>query len=286
MSIRILTAAECRGIASLLDRAIAKHTIRCSPGSDLATMLDAARWMGSFPDESPQPETAYRVDPQRGARAFLLIEQARRVAVAVTWVEDAHGLGDRAKFLKDRFNRLATQDARAQDALFEIEVAGRLARTGLTIEFDEPDIIVTAGTASLALACKRPRRQERIADRVSEAARQIEKQKHDGLIVIGIEALFHRADGRRVQHFETESDVELQQVTDHRMGEILTDIAPQLQRAFQSNQVVGIMLCGVVTAWSKIPSAYLYRWVRARLPNFGHAEPSLVNTIDQLMFEN
>lgn len=284
MNIRTISAQECRDVAELLERAIARHEIRCPGGSDLDRMVKACRWMGRFPDDAIQPDAAFAADSEQAKDAFPLFEQARRVASAVTWTEEAPGLTDRMRFLRKRFDRLKTQDSKSQDAIFEIEVAGRLARTGLHVEFSEPDIVVSAGHERLALACKRPRREAAIADVLRGAAQQIEAQSEPGIIVVGIEAIFHRRDNG-VIGFSMASDAEFAEETRVRLDALLVDVAPSMQRAFQTPQVLGVLYCGVVTAWSKQPSAYLYRWLRRHVPNLGAPTPALVGIIEDLMFE-
>jgi hypothetical protein len=66
---------------------------------------------------------------------------------------------------------------------------------------------------------------------------------------------------------------------------LLVEVAPGLTRAFQTSQVLGVLFCGVVTAWSQQPSAYLYRWLHRHIPNLGSRMPELVSIIEQLMFE-
>jgi hypothetical protein len=83
MNIRAISAEECRHIADLLARAIARHDIKCSGGSDLDRMVKACRWMGSFPDGTKQPDAAFAADADRTIQAFPLFEQARRVATAI-----------------------------------------------------------------------------------------------------------------------------------------------------------------------------------------------------------
>jgi hypothetical protein len=87
-----------------------------------------------------------------------------------------------------------SQDEQAQDFLFELEIGARLTRLGLTISFDEPDIVLFASDGSrLGLACKRPRNVPRLRERLTEAAAQITAGTDHGLIVIGVEPLFHRS---------------------------------------------------------------------------------------------
>ncbi len=123
-----------------------------------------------------------------------LYEQAIRIAQAVALAQGIPGARERVVKLKKRLNRLTTQDEQAQDFLFELEVGARFTRLGLAITFDEPDIVLHSSDGHrLGLACKRPRNVRRLRERLGEAADQITAGIDQGVIVIGVEPLFHRS---------------------------------------------------------------------------------------------
>ena len=88
-------------------------------------------------------------------------------------------------------------------------MAARLARASpdLTVECAEPDVVVTMPGWEFCLACKRPRSLKRIGDKIREGKKQIGKQHRLGVIVIGLDAIFHpptlRAGPAEIASYET-----------------------------------------------------------------------------------
>jgi hypothetical protein len=223
-------------------------------------------WLGTFPSDAPQPDAAWAANPARARIAFPLYEQAIRVAQAVSLARGIPGARERVVKLKKRLNRLMTQEEQAQDFLFELEIGARLTRLGLTITFDEPDIVLHANDGSrLGLACKRPRNVPRLRQRLTEAAAQITVGTDQGVIVIGVEPLFHRSnDPQRptITYLGDPSMVkaEANQILDNALESATQEIVSVL-----ANGVAGILFCGVATGWARQVAegrdAYHYQWI-------------------------
>jgi len=70
---------------------------------------------------------------------------------------------------------LANLLKKAQDDLFEIDIAYRLFRRGMEVEFAEPDIVIRLPEGLFSVACKRPRTIEAVQGRIRDGANQIRK---------------------------------------------------------------------------------------------------------------
>lgn len=275
---------DCAIVSSTLAGLAAELGIRCSPGSDIAVMISELEWLGSFSPEDPQPHTAHRVDRERSLRAFPMFEQARRVARALLVTQSMPGSSERARHLRKRFDRLKTQNELAQDVLFEIEMAGKLAEAGIPIAFEEPDIIAfPSQPTEIAFACKRPRTSKAIKQCLRDASRQICDSGRDGVILIGVEAILHRDEptGRPITYTTPISD--LQPFGRHKLDQSLGSLNPSLAGAFRSDQVLGVIFCGILTAWAR--TEYRYAWIRRSIPNLTQVSSgTLLAVIEERMF--
>jgi hypothetical protein len=164
-----VTASECAEWATVLRDALRACDVTVHPRSDVGQMIAELEWLGTFPPTASQPDAAWAENPARARIAFPLYEQAVRVAQAVALTQGIPGARERVMKLKKRLNRLTTQDEPAQDFLFELEMGARFTRLGLTITFDEPDIVLHSSEGyRLGLACKRPRNVRRLRERLGE----------------------------------------------------------------------------------------------------------------------
>lgn len=193
MDFEQVTAERCASWALLLKHGLAHFGVSVNPTSDVGRMIEALEWLGSFPPDAPQPEAAAAVDRARALRAYPLYEQAIRIAHALTLTRDVPGAEKLAARLRKRVNRLVSQNEQAQDFLFELELGGRFVAQGLTITFEEPDIVLHAEGHRFGIACKRPRNSDRMRERIREAADQIVSRPEQGVIAVGVEALFHHS---------------------------------------------------------------------------------------------
>jgi hypothetical protein len=287
---RELSAARCRSVATGLREGLQALALTVPDDASLAGMLRDADWLGSGPDDLFHPEGRVHEDMTRFAKAFMRMEQATRVADFLLWTTRIRGSQQHARlWIRKRIDRTETQDEQGQDLMFEMEIAGRLARwPGLEIEFAEPDILVRypADSPPMALACKRPRSEASLGRAVEEARQQLGSSGHRGAIVVGTEAIFHRSDyPSRPIIYSVETPREAREGGEQVLENLARAIRAYPQRMFDRN-VGGVMLCGILTYWSKRPSAYGYAWIRRVVANT--ALPGTADTmraLDHLLFE-
>lgn len=270
MKYEYVTSAQCAEQATLLKEGLHYFGISANPTSDVGRMIAALEWMGSFAAETVQPDTAFKANRKRALRAFPLYEQALRIARTITWARTVPGARDKVLHLRKRLNRLETQDERAQDYLFELEIAERLVAQGHAITVEEPDVVLhVRDSDKLGLACKRPRNVRQLRERVKEAADQVTAQPFPGVVVIGVEPLFHRSGDRQRPTVTYLGDPSMvasaaYDILDAAMMRSRIEIA-----AAFSQGVAGILFCGIVTGWARRvvgdQDAYHFQWIHRAL---------------------
>jgi hypothetical protein len=261
--VRQITSKDCAVTARSLEASLSYFGIKVHPASDIAVMIREMRWLGSFPPDAVQPDVAHKADRDRSLFAFPLVEQSRRIAVALDRAKTIRGAKEKVMRVKKQLNRLTTQDSAAQDVLFELQIGGRLLRPGVEMAFDEPDIVITDptdGSMTIGVACKRPHNVDRLKERVREAANQIEALRHSGnVIVVDVEPLFHKSNDPEKP---TMSWVGGPEWVKAEAGKILatavqaadSEIAYALQKG-----VDGIVFCGIVVGWSR--TMHHWSWI-------------------------
>ena len=290
---RSATSEECRGVAALIGSAVNRFGLRLDGASDLARMIRDMEWLGSFNADPFAPggaaERSQGAEKERFMWAFLHLEQARRVAHALTWAANIANSESVVQWARKRIDRIATQDEKSQDYLFELEIAARFARKGFTVALEEPDIVVTLSTGTrFAFACKRPRHAGRVGPMVREAADQVLRSGLPGIAVIGVEALFHRSDDptRKTVFYDAADPASARAEGERFVTEAVDASRKDISRAFEKG-LGGILLCGIMTFTSRQPSAYAWEWIRRTVPNpsvAGAAEG--LGAIDALLFES
>jgi hypothetical protein len=289
---RWVTAKQCQLVAAQIGSALDRFGLHLNPASDLAQMVREMEWLGSFDADPFSPggaaEKSRGADKERFISAFLHLEQARRIADALTWAAKVANSETVVRWLRKRIDRIATQDEKSQDYLFELEIAARFASKGLTVSLEEPDIVVTLPNGfRFAFACKRPRHAGRVGPMVREAADQVTGSGLPGIAVIGVEALLHRSeDPTRKTVFYAASNPESARAEGERIvGEAIAEARKDISRAFEKG-LGGILFCGIMTFTSQRPSAYAWNWIRQRVPNPSVAPAAKVlAVIDGLLFE-
>gem|GEM_PF-5667399 len=258
MSIIHLTAEYSATYASFIRDYSSQHSIVVPASSDLARILEALDWFGSFPPDSFQPETAFEADKSKALRLFLYLDQGVRIAIALKWSLTLPGSDLIAKRLTSPLDRLATQDETAQDLFFELDIAQKLLSRGAKVRIGEPDILLTFGDTEVGIACKRPRGLKGIGKRIHQGVSQLRKNGVAGFVVVGLESIFHRPPTPGIRPILYESDdqesfrVHLTRIADQAFMRSKAAVA----YAF-SQDVLGVLFCGMATALSKQPSAYI-----------------------------
>lgn len=284
-----LTSARCAAQAALFRQGLANFSVSVTPTSDVGRMIAALEWMGSFPPDSPQPDTAWAADRERAKRSFPLVEQATRIAQALVTTRDVPGADKLAAKLRKKLDRLISQDEQAQDFLFELELGARCVAHGLSIEFDEPDIVVRLSDGDrFGIACKRPRNVARMRERIREATRQVQSGSQLGIIAIGIEPLFHHSGdiARPTIVYRADSAMARSEANGILDRAVMAAI-PDIRSAFDDG-VAGILFCGVITGWAKEVQpgrdAYHSQWIHRSISH-PNAE-GVAAAVEKRLFED
>lgn len=286
---RHLSAERCAEIAKAIRSGVVALDVRLAPGHDLERMAREAEWLASMGPEALNGKAVD--DEERRFAAILMMEQAERIAATLQVLPLIQNHELAKKWLRDRLNRLWTQDAEAQDHLFEFEMAGRLARaTELTVSLEEPDIVVTlASGRSFLIACKRPRSTAGVPNCIRKAKRQIRDQRNGrpAVILIGTEAIFHKSDkpGKKTVIYKTESPDRARAIGAAKIEEAIRASERETERAL-ADGVAAIMYCGVLVYLLKHPPAFYALILRRGIWN--RAEPgsqNLLRQLERILFE-
>jgi hypothetical protein len=115
-----------------------------------------------------------------------------------------------------------TQDFTTNDGkpfFYELEVASAVKLAGFHVELREPDVVVSGKGLSkpVALACKYPISRQQLTDHVTGGYKQIERQKLNGAVCIGLDLLVGSAvdpDFRNGKAFEDQFWLLVKEVND------------------------------------------------------------------------
>lgn len=258
---RVLRPTECADVAKSLRESLDYFQVRLPPGSDLDRMTNALAELGDSP-----PAGVTR--SQRHAR---LIEQGSRIAAALSSLRGVGGIETKLKWLRKRLDRFQTQDAQALDALFELEIAGRLAQSRLAVRFEEPDIIVAVpGFGSIGLPCKRPRSPRGVEAALRDAKRQVSRSGSPGVAMVSLEALLHppvtNVDGTKAVTLPTRWRARTKEEFDRFATDAFERMADDSLRHLElhcrgSQELLGVVWSGVVTADISMPPSYSRHWM-------------------------
>lgn len=140
----------------------------------------------------------------------------------------------------------------------------------------------------MALACKRPRSRRSAGRAIEEARNQIRASGYHGAIVVGTEAILHRAEeaASAPYVFQVDSPNDAKVHGEAVLSELEGMVRDQPHRAFDE-LVAGVFFCGLLTYWSRQPSAYGYVWVRRAVPNaeVPYTDGTL-QALDHLLFQS
>lgn len=249
----------------MLTEVLEKLELSLHPSSDLAAMIREVEWLGSFEEDVFQPDAAYAADRKRSLTAFPLYEQANRLAVALKWAAGIPGIDSKIGGLRKRLNRLETQDEAAQDDLFEIDLAYRLFKRGVDVEFAEPDIVISFPPDSkFTIACKRPRTIGAVQKRIRHGANQIRAQKLPGIVAIGMESIIHRSDDPEKPMpawYVIDYPDQINDAAEPFFEATIRRTKHEILRSFDKG-VGAVFFCGLITAVCTKPSGFFWHWHR------------------------
>jgi hypothetical protein len=172
---------ECQRVAGSLRASVAHYGLTLHPAAVLSRMIAVA-------DRGARDGVVATQDDEQ----VRLLGQAQHVADCLDRFRHVADHGDVVRWVKKSLDRINTPTSEALDYLLEIEVGGRLAEQGLfQVATGEPDIVATCAAGSLTCACKHPGSLTGAAKRIVEAAKQIVKQGHIGIVVVSLDSVFH-----------------------------------------------------------------------------------------------
>jgi len=288
-----ITPRECREHAETIKDSLRQFGITPHPASDLRKMITALEYLGSLPSISlpapPDAPLATVRDQEKLLASVRLFEQARRIARATNWALKIPGSTNVVRRLKERINRLESLDEQALDYFFELEIAYRLAQTGISIAFEEPDLVARGADPdfTIALACKRPRNVRRMIERIEEGASQITRSGIEGLIIVSLEPILYASPDptkwkRLDYHPETPDDLRLLIMPKIHAASLAARSA--VQKALAKG-VRGALFCGFATGWTSLKyeqGGDTYGWFRRAIshPNW----PTAATQLDWYLF--
>lgn len=260
-----LTAARCREVAGVLRAQLDALDVKLPPSSPLARLLADVAWMASF--EGPPLDDvsgASGADEDRAVGAVLRFLQLQDLAAALAALGPvARDNPEALRALRKRFDRIDTQQADAQNRLFELEVAGRLARRGIRPEFGEPDIVArSVGLGRFCLACKRPQNLDRLRERIREGADQIAKRGVKGFVVLDLQPMIFKNDDpvRRSRFYVLQGAAQLAEELAADMDGWIAVVSDAVAQARRKNHVAGVVFAATGWGLTETSPRPLYGW--------------------------
>lgn len=249
----------------MLTEVLEELELSLHPTSDLAAMIREVEWLGSFEEQAFQPDTAYAADRKRSLTAFPLYDQVNRLAVSLKWATAIPGIERKIGRLRKKLNRLESQNEAAQDDLFEIDIAYRLVKRGVEVEFAEPDIVISFPPDSkFAIACKRPRTIGAVQKRIRQGANQIRDQKLPGIVAIGMEAIMHSSDDPekpKPAWYHIDHPDQMEAAAEPFFAKTIRRTNHEITRSFDKG-VGAVFFCGLITSICTNPSGFFWLWHR------------------------
>jgi hypothetical protein len=280
----VLTAQRCGELAASVRESLAQLDIE--PAGDIATFLREAEWLGSSPIDPFEEGGVAFLDRERGIPAFLMMEQFIRIDEMLKLATGIENAASIARWVRGRFDRIAQQDGQAQDYLFELEIASRAHRSEiLKVTLGEPDILLGPPGLDpmMGLACKRPLRLATVGRAILKARDQITRRGLPGIIVIGMEAIFHYSEERPSVIYRAERLEDLTAEGQQQIDAAIASAQAEVDRAFQSDKVSGVLFWGGISGLLAFPQSYSFEWVTRPVPRPG-GDPRTVRLIEKLLF--
>lgn len=182
-----MTKQECLKIASEINAGFIRYGVPIRPRSDISLLIMETLWLSENINKSRDSLTEQ--GQRRFIDAFLRVEQAKNISNVFSRLNEIRVPNHKLKFLNKRLDRLNKEgDSKAPDILFELEVAGRLARfkTFWSIQFAEPDIVIEFNGGKIGISCKRLKGVRGLSKRIKGATKQGNKSDLSFLIIVGV----------------------------------------------------------------------------------------------------
>ena len=242
-----LTGRRCvRAAASLLAE-IQALGVTLPNSSHLATLIRRLEALGQ---QCPGRLADGMLSPD-DAGVARYIDQAERLQLALATLRK-HGLlraGDaRLRGLRKGLDRLRSLTLREQDHLAELELCAWLARGGLDVAFEEPDIVVSGvrGFDRLGVAVKRPQSTKATRGLFRSATDQARRSGIPTIVAMCVDAALHTQTGDGI--------LEARASTAHALDSLLEGRFEATVRTSRAGlvtdpAVVGILWIGLSTGW-------------------------------------
>jgi hypothetical protein len=174
---------QVKGKAEEIEQLFANAAVTMSPGCGLANLIDNAktlgeRWLAKDMEHANMIHVFYALHLQRVADAVLPLVD----------------INDKERYLRkllagevDFFKR---EISKAKDILWELELWSSLQERGASaILQDPPDIVLSFGSKTLGIACKKIYSEKNVEKVLSEAVGQVEDSYDVGVVAINIDDL-------------------------------------------------------------------------------------------------
>ena len=277
-----LTKTRCLDIACQIEGGFARFAVTIHPQSDVGLYIREMRWLAEHLDGSTCPPGSH--EHNRAVEAILIVDQAANVAATFAMLARTEIPNMKVQILKKRLNRFKIEgNAKARDILFELEVAGRVARfPEMHVAFEEPpDIVIRTPGSSIAIACKKVTSLRQISKQISEAANQGERSRMPFFIFVDVGELTTPRTFVCV-----ESEDELARHYEQQFSQIMPVCSDGVLRAFQKG-AGGVVLCCRVVGMIKFETGQVaVRWYfkHHRILNFGIPDAAAtLSTLVELM---
>jgi hypothetical protein len=281
-----VTAGYCAELHEMLRAGIEALGIRVDPTQGLGAMLKGLEWFASYPPETHQPDAAWKDRPEDALLFFGNFEQVKRAAIAISLAPLIPGGSRRFQLFKNNIHRQQNPESKALDLFFELDIAHRLLKRGLPVQFKEPDLVVGLSGNDFGVACKRPRKRTTVARNVIRGAKQIKKHGR-GLVVINVELLLLPDEYSQLRCLPYdvatwEEFRRLQQVVDA----IAKECGAAVREAFAKHETWGVLFCAIATAHvgdaKEGHPGLIFEWFRA--PVSPLSKPGTAELLDQMTF--
>jgi hypothetical protein len=201
---RVFDRAASSDIAKRLRAGLDAFGVTVSAGQPIGRMIVDLEWIAAYTADPFEPGGAREAAPERFDRAYSRSLQAHQIAEILERAQRVVNITSHIRqWIPKQIDRIERADEQAQDHLFELEVATRLALwhlngEGIEVSLEEPDISIRLPSepagGSQVLACKRPRSLSAIRANLQKGVTQIRDSRRvdprrTGIVMINLDAM-------------------------------------------------------------------------------------------------
>lgn len=212
-----------------IERAYASHNLRIHPRSRLGLALDVARG-GSIAARDDRTDTFTRTAIRDLQEFLCIVSEIDQIKTQITLKWLLRQLMSGSLLPED------DADPRARNLQSELLFAAQLSRAGYAAILAEPDILTRTPLNTWAIAVKRINSPQRVGALIREAAVQIRRTGHIGLIALD----FSRFEEPSHQIFLGTGERHFMAKFSHRMEEFRALVRQELPAALVDAPVAGI----------------------------------------------